>query len=149
MRLADLSLLCVPGRHSVGERPGSTLWHRPPVTQHLWPNWEMFWRQLCIRHCFPFLMGHLTSFSTSRGAAQFPGSSVPSRGSLGCFSPVSSEPCVGNPMQPGTAAPQGQHVAAHLALQPVWGAPEPLPERPRCWAETLGGVWEWDPPAKG
>ena len=66
---------------------------------------------------------------------------------MGRFSPVSSEPCVGNPMRPGTAAPQGQHAAVHLAPQPLIGvAPHPFLERPMCWAETLGGVREWDPP---
>ena len=50
-------------------------------------------------------------------------------------------------MWPGRAAPQGQHAAVHLAPQPLIGvAPHPFLERPMCWAETLGGVREWDPP---
>ena len=53
-------------------------------------------------------------------------------------------------MWPGTAAPQGQHAAGHLAPQPLLGVPRhPFLEWPGCWAETLGGVWEWDPPCQG
>ena len=53
-------------------------------------------------------------------------------------------------MWPGRAAPQGQHAAMHLAPQPLLGVPRrPFLEWPGCWTETLGGVWEWDPPCPG